>query len=113
MEAAGRVTAHSKAVEEDVYQVQNQSGQDPLNFPIRINNRLASLLSVVASGDGRPIGNAVPIFNDLSAELKIQTDALTRVWKTDLVALNVELTRLGLTVVSPKCAGAPGCTFIP
>ena len=112
-EAAGRVAVHSKAVEEDVYQVQNQSGQDPLNFPIKINNRLASLLSVVASGDGRPIGNAVPIFNDLSAELKIQTDALARVWKTDLVALNAELTRLGLTVVSPKCAGAPGCTFIP
>ena len=112
-EAADRVTVHSKAVEEDVYQVQNQSGQDPLNFPIKLNNRLASLLSVVASGDGRPIGNAMPIFNDLSAELKIQTDALTRVWKTDLVALNVELTRLGLTVVSPKCTGASGCTFIP
>ncbi len=35
------------AVEEAIYQVRNQSGQDPLNFPIKINNRLASLLRVV------------------------------------------------------------------
>src|SRR5262249_37084057 len=39
-------------VEEDVYQVKNQSNQDPLNFPIRTNNRLASLLRVVEAGDG-------------------------------------------------------------
>jgi hypothetical protein len=30
-------------VEDDIYQVKNQSGQDPLNFPIKINNRLANL----------------------------------------------------------------------
>ena len=53
------------AVEEDVYQVRNQSNQDPLNFPIKTNNRLASLLRVVQAGDGRPIGNIGPIFNDL------------------------------------------------
>ena len=43
--------------------MRNQSGQDPLNFPIKINNRLASLLSSVNRGDGRPIGNAAPIFD--------------------------------------------------
>ena len=37
------------AVEEDVYQVKNQSGQDPLNFPIKTNNRLASLLSCLSN----------------------------------------------------------------
>jgi hypothetical protein len=38
--------------------VRNQSGQDPLNFPIEINNRLASLLRAVTAGDGKPIANA-------------------------------------------------------
>ena len=38
------------AVEEEIYQVRNQSGQDPLNFPIKLNNRLASLFSVVTTG---------------------------------------------------------------
>jgi len=26
-----------------VFKLKNQSGQDPLNFPIKLNNRLASL----------------------------------------------------------------------
>ena len=48
--------ANCRAVEEDIYQVQNQSGQDPLNFPIKTNNRLASLLRVAVVGrrGGRP-----------------------------------------------------------
>ena len=45
--------------------MQNQSGQDPLNFPIKTNNRLASLLRVAVTGEGRPTGNVEPIFNDL------------------------------------------------
>ena len=45
--------------------MRNQSGQDPLNFPIKTNNRLASLLRVAVSGEGRPTGNVEPIFNDL------------------------------------------------
>jgi hypothetical protein len=88
------------AVEEAVYQVRNQSGQDPLNFPIKINNRIATLNRSVNTGDGAPIGNAEPIFNDLSAELKVQTDALERIINTELPKLNAELRRLGLQEVS-------------
>jgi photosystem II stability/assembly factor-like uncharacterized protein len=86
-------------VEAEIYQVRNQSGQDPLNFPIKINNRLASLLSSVNRGDGRPIGNAAPIFADLVKELKVQTDALAAVLASDLVAFNAEARRLGLDSV--------------
>ena len=40
--AADQLAASLSAVEEQIYQVKNQSNQDPLNFPIKINNRLAS-----------------------------------------------------------------------
>src|SRR5262249_12792421 len=33
---ADRLTANLSAVEEEIYQVRNQSNQDPLNFPIKI-----------------------------------------------------------------------------
>ena len=82
------------AVEEDVYQVKNQSGQDPLNFPIKTNNRLASLLRVAVFGEGRPTGNVEPIFNDLVAELKAQTDRLNQALTTQLPAFNNMLTRI-------------------
>jgi hypothetical protein len=94
------LTAKLSAVEEEVYQVRNQSGQDPLNFPIKLNNRLASIMGVVTRGDTRPTGNAAPIFSDLKAELKVQTDRLQKVIDKDLANLNAELKRLGLEPVS-------------
>ena len=80
--------------------MRNQSGQDPLNFPIKINNRLASLLGSVDRGDGKPIGNAAPILSDLAGELKVQTDRLDKVTKDGVSAFNAEARRLGLEIIS-------------
>ena len=99
---AEQFTREMSAVEEDVYQVRNQSNQDPLNFPIRTNNRLASLLRVVTSGEGRPIGNAEPIFNDLQAELRAETDRLQKVLGTYLPRFNELARRLNLEPISEK-----------
>jgi len=90
------------AVEEDMYQVRNQSNQDPLNFPIKTNNRLASLLRVIESGDGKPLGNVEPIFNDLQAELKAETERLQRALTTFLPRLNQQVQRLGLQPISER-----------
>ena len=90
------------AVEEDVYQVRNQSNQDPLNFPIKTNNRLASLLRVVQAGEGRPTSNTTPIFNDLKVELKAETDRLQRAITTYLPRFNEVVRRLGLEPISEK-----------
>ena len=103
LKAAGdKLTTNLSAVEGEIYQVKNQSGQDPLNFPIKVNNRLASLLSVVNAGAGRPIGNAGVIFKDLTGELKVQTDRLARVVAEDLAAFNGETKRLGLDNVKDR-----------
>jgi photosystem II stability/assembly factor-like uncharacterized protein len=90
------------AVEEDIYQVRNQSGQDPLNFPIRTNNRLASLLRVAVSGEGRPTGNVEPIFNDLVLELEAETDRLDQVLVDQLPPFNNMLQRIKKTPISEK-----------
>ena len=107
------LTANSSAVEENVYQVRNQSGQDPLNFPIRVNNRLANLLSMAQRGDGAPNNNLEEILGILSAELKGYTDRLAVVWSTDLAAVNRELGRLSLAPLDPKCAKPEGCGLVP
>jgi hypothetical protein len=100
--AGDKLSAGLSAIEQEIYQVKNQSGQDPLNYPIKVNNRLASLLSVVGSGDGKPIGNAAPIFKDLSAELKVQTDNLREVVGPGLAAFNAEAKRAGVDAVTVK-----------
>ena len=84
LKAAGeRLTKSLSAVEEDIYQVRNQSGQDPLNFPIKTNNRLASLLGMTLRGEGKPTANIYPIFEDLKKELKAETDRLEEVLTAD------------------------------
>ena len=90
------------AVEEDTYQVRNQSNQDPLNFPIKTNNRLASLLRVVEAGEGRPTSNVGPIFDDLKTELKTETDRLQRAMTTYLPRFNTLAGRLGLEPINEK-----------
>ncbi|HUQ88136.1 MAG TPA: hypothetical protein VM096_11290 [Vicinamibacterales bacterium] len=101
--AAGeQLTKGLVSVEEDVYQVKNQSGQDPLNFPIRTNNRLASLLRVAVSGEGRPTGNVEPIFNDLAAELKAETDRLEKTINDQLPAFNNMLQRIKKAPIDGK-----------
>jgi hypothetical protein len=99
---ANRLTRQLTEVEEDVYQVRNQSNQDPLNFPIKINNRLASLLRVVETGDGRPTSNVGPIFADIQQELKAQADKLQQALMADLPRFNQMAQKLGLQPVDEK-----------
>jgi hypothetical protein len=56
-------------IESSIYQVKNQSGQDPLNFPIKVNNRLAYLRKSVESGDGLPTLGSLEVFDLLKEEL--------------------------------------------
>jgi hypothetical protein len=102
-----RLLANVSAVEENIYQVRNQSGQDPLNFPIKVNNRLANLMSMAQRGDGRP-GNMMPeIYDILSEELAGYEARLAEIWTTDLAAVNAELRRLDLIQLDPD-ADPPG-----
>ena len=110
LKAAGTtLVTNASAVEQDIYQVKNQSGQDPLNFPIRVNNRLANLMSMAERGDGRPTTYMPEIFQILTRELEGYTDRLDEVWATDLTKVNDELRRLGLRPLDPDCNKPEGC----
>jgi hypothetical protein len=106
-QVGGTLNTNLSDVEDDIYQVKNQSGQDPLNFPIKINNRLANLLRVVTSGDGRPIANAPVLFTEYTRQLEVQTGRLQVVINRDLAAFNNELRRLRLDPIT--CTPGPGC----
>lgn len=71
-------------IEEALYQVRNQSGQDPLNFPIKLNNRLASLRRSLENGDARPTDGVYKVFAELSTELELHLANLNKVLKNDL-----------------------------
>ena len=95
-EAGERLEASASAVEADIYQVRNQSNQDPLNFPIRVNNRLANLLSMSEQGDGRPGSGMSAVFGIMVERLEGYVTRLQAVWDEELAEVNEELRRLGL-----------------
>ena len=87
-------------IEEALYQTKNESGQDPLNFPIRLNNRLASLRRSVENGDAKPTEGAYKVFGELSAELDGHLEALDGELTQRLNPLNSRLTSKQLEPVS-------------
>ena len=91
-------------VEAEVYQIKNQSSQDPLNFPIKLNNKLASLNGVVASAPGAPTAQAVQVFTELSAKLGVQTGRMKTLYDRDLAKFNELLKKYGLPIIdtTPK-----------
>jgi photosystem II stability/assembly factor-like uncharacterized protein len=76
------------AVEETLYQTRNQSSQDPLNFPIRLNNKLAALARGVGSADAAPTAQSYAVYDDLVSRIDAQLAALAQVVSADLASFN-------------------------
>jgi len=60
--AADALLQKMTAIEEALYQTKNQSGQDPLNYPIKLNNRLSALASSAGSAEARPTDQAIAVY---------------------------------------------------
>ncbi|MEO7272990.1 MAG: glycosyl hydrolase, partial [Vicinamibacterales bacterium] len=83
-------------VEGEIYQYRNRSSQDPLNYPIRLNNKLAALQGTVESGTDRPTDQSYAVFKELSGRLDQQLARLEAIARTDVTAMNTRLTGLKL-----------------
>ena len=94
-----RLTTRLSAVEEDVYQVRNRSGQDPLNFPIKINNQIAALLRIIETGDYKPTDQDYVVFKELSARLDEIKSRLDAILKSDLATFNTAAKSAGQAAV--------------
>jgi hypothetical protein len=86
-------------VEGEIYQHRLRSSQDPLNYPIRLNNKLAALQGTVESGDYRPTDQSSAVFKELSGRLDKQLARLDALVKTDLAAFNRSLEAAGQPAV--------------
>ena len=94
-EAAERLRVALEEVEGEIYQVRNRSNQDPLNFPIKVNNRLANLLSMSERGDGRPGSGMYSVFEIMVERLDALLGRLEGVWGEELEAVNGRLGEMG------------------
>ncbi|MCA1602396.1 MAG: glycosyl hydrolase, partial [Acidobacteria bacterium] len=87
-DAASALNKTLAEIEETLYQTKNQSSQDPLNFPIRLNNKLAALGGVVSRGDAAPTDQSYAVYDELASQIDAQLQRLARLMSTDVPAFN-------------------------
>jgi hypothetical protein len=87
-DAATPLKKNLTAIEESLYQTKNRSSQDPLNFPIRLNNKLAALAGVVQSADAAPTDQSYAVYDELVVQIDAQLAKLAQIMKADVPAFN-------------------------
>jgi hypothetical protein len=102
IEKAVDVAAKLSAVEEKILQVKSQSGQDPLNFPIKVNNKLAALTSVVSGSYYAPTQQSYDVFDMLSEELDGYITEYKGILEKDIPELNTMARSANLPPIAIK-----------
>jgi hypothetical protein len=100
--ASAELVRKLSVVEDSLYQTRNRSGQDPLNYPIRLNNKIAALAGVAASAEARPTAQTYAVFAQLSAQLDRELASLRPLLTTELAKLNAMLASAGQKPVEPR-----------
>jgi hypothetical protein len=100
--SAKELIARITAIEEDLYQTKNRSGQDPLNFPIKLGNRLSALRRSLETGDGKPTAGAYKVFDELSKELDGHLGKLETTLKAGIDAINPVLMNKQMKAIIDK-----------
>ncbi|MCA1604528.1 MAG: hypothetical protein LC775_03395, partial [Acidobacteria bacterium] len=109
-DAATALLRNMTGVEESLYQTKNQSSQDPLNYPIRLNNKLAALAGVVSSADAAPTDQSYAIYDELVVQTDAQLARLAQIMRTDVPAFNqlVRDQNIPAVTVKPLATSAGG-----
>ncbi|MEP6730658.1 MAG: hypothetical protein ABJE10_08465, partial [bacterium] len=104
---AASLRAEMSVVEDSIYQTKNRSGQDPLNYPIRLNNKIAALAGVAGSAEAAPTKQTTVVYQGLSKQLDGELAKLKKVIDTRLPAINTTLRNAKLPEIVPRPADVP------
>ncbi|MBO6881581.1 glycosyl hydrolase [Winogradskyella sp.] len=88
VEKAKKLEEELSNIEKELYQTKNRSGQDPLNFPIKLTNKLGHLNSLVSMGDFPPTEQDIAVKNELTAKIEKQLNAFNTILSDEVKAFN-------------------------
>jgi chromosome segregation ATPase len=89
-------------IEKALYQTQNKSNQDPLNFPIRLTNKLGHINNLVMSSDFPPTDQDSEVSKLLTNQIKEQMKRYNKLVKEDLESFNKTFAALKLDYLTLK-----------
>ncbi len=88
-------------IEEEIYQTRNRANEDPLNFPIKLNNQIAALARSIETGDNPPTSQDYEIFRILTARFTAVQAKFNDALKVDLGRFNELLASHNLAEIGP------------
>ena len=89
-------------IEEALYQTKSKSGQDVLNYPIRLNDKIGGLFDYANSGYNAPTQQVKQAYTDLSALADIELKKLKQLMDVEVVELNKLIREKAVPVIAPK-----------
>jgi photosystem II stability/assembly factor-like uncharacterized protein len=102
VEKAKEITKNLTTVEEELVQTKIKSSQDALNYPIKLNNKLAALGSLIDSSDYAPTQQSYDVYNDLTAKIDPLLAKLADIKSKDIAAFNKTFAEKTLPVITTK-----------
>lgn len=87
-------------IENNIHMTKNQSRQDPLNYGIRINNRLAFLMTDSQRGDYPPTNQAEQFFVEVTKELDVELKALNQLMQENVSKINDQVSDSEMKMIS-------------
>jgi photosystem II stability/assembly factor-like uncharacterized protein len=90
------------AIEETLHQTKARSGQDVLNYPIRLNDKLSGVFDVASSGNFAPSKQVQDVYRDLASQIDVQLARLNEIKQVDIAAFNELIRQKALPVIGVK-----------
>ena len=107
VKAAAKLRHELSGIEEELIQTKAVSRQDTLNFPIKLNAKLAGLAAATAMGDAAPTRSMGEVFAELSRRVDVQLARLERTMKGDVRAFETLARRSRIPVIGVPGGKAP------
>ncbi len=107
VEMANEIDSRITGIEQTLYQTKNRSRQDPLNFPIKLNNKLANVGSQASYGNYRPTSQAYDFKKEVTEKIDQQLDEYQEVVNETLPEFNRLVQQQNVEAVSLKDNPAP------
>ena len=99
---ADSINKRMTVIEEALYQTKAKSGEDVLNYPIRLNDQISGLYDYAASGNYAPTQQVKEAFTYLSAKADVELNKLKEIMDGDVPKFNALIREKRLPVIGVK-----------
>ncbi len=99
LDFATKISKAVTVIENNLYQTKSKSNQDPLNFPIKLNNKLGHLNSLSSIGNFRPTDQAIAFKDAITKQIDKELTALYQLFNNDVKELNKKVKESNIDLI--------------